>query len=369
MEPMPETKPMMPPPDLKAELQEWRMKFDVIYHESPDGIMILDPQSSEILDVNQTVFRVLGYCKEMLIGKTFSSLFPIEKNEANNQSATDVHIHGVAVAGQNFVRANGSICPMDLTYNMIPWHGEFAMMITLRDVTSRVEAEAAQTKLIEELDAFAHTVAHDLKAPLTTLLGASSTFDAFGADLSLEDQLGLIDIMTISGKKMRNIIDELLLLAEMRNKEIETYPLDMTKVIIEVEQRLSYTIDQTDTEIVAAKDWPTSIGYAPWVEEVWANYVSNAIKYGGSPPRIELGSTIEAQSVRFWVKDNGEGLTLAQQSKLFTPFTQLNVRTKGQGLGLSIVQRIVEKLSGTVGVESQVGQGSKFSFTLPRLQQ
>ena len=114
-------------------------------------------------------------------------------------------------------------------------------------------------------------------------------------------------------------------------------------------------------------DWPIASGYAPWIEEVWVNYVSNAIKYGGRPPHIELGATRQANdTIRFWVRDNGGGLTLEEQSRLFTAFTRLHqARAKGHGLGLSIVKRIIEKLGGTVGVESEIGAGSTFYFILP----
>ena len=99
---------------------------------------------------------------------------------------------------------------------------------------------------------------------------------------------------------------------------------------------------------------------------LWVSYLSNAIKYGGQPPRVELGATVQADGmVRFWVRDDGPGLTPEEQARLFIPFTRLDqVRAKGHGLGLSIARRIVEKLDGQVGVESEVGQGSVFSFTL-----
>jgi signal transduction histidine kinase len=111
------------------------------------------------------------------------------------------------------------------------------------------------------------------------------------------------------------------------------------------------------------------MGYAQWVEEVWANYISNAIKYGGTPPRIELGAEQQPDgSVRYWVHDNGVGLSQEAITQLFTAFTRLDkVRATGHGLGLSIVKRIVEKLNGTVDIQSEgaPGQGSIFSFTLP----
>ena len=119
----------------------------------------------------------------------------------------------------------------------------------------------------------------------------------------------------------------------------------------------------------APSEWPSAMGHAPWVEEVWVNYLSNAIKYGGSesePPRIELGAETQADGmIRFWVHDNGPGIAPEDQARLFTPFTRLDqARATGHGLGLSIVRRIAEKLGGQASVDSQVGQGSTFSFTL-----
>ncbi|KAA3663708.1 MAG: ATP-binding protein [Chloroflexi bacterium] len=140
----------------------------------------------------------------------------------------------------------------------------------------------------------------------------------------------------------------------------------MTACRLEAKARLLLMIEQHQAEIIVPFDLPTASGYAPWIEEVWVNYLSNGIKYGGQPARLECGANKLANgTIKYWVRDNGPGLTPEQQSKLFTPFTRLNsVNIEGHGLGLSIVQRIIEKLGGTVGVESQLGQGSLFFFTL-----
>jgi signal transduction histidine kinase len=97
------------------------------------------------------------------------------------------------------------------------------------------------------------------------------------------------------------------------------------------------------------------------------NYLSNALKYGGKPPRVELGADPPADTmVRFWVRDNGIGISAEERERLFTAFTRLDqARARGHGLGLSIVERIVARLGGAVSVESEVGKGSTFSFTLP----
>jgi signal transduction histidine kinase len=222
----------------------------------------------------------------------------------------------------------------------------------------------------EELDAFAHTVAHDLKNPLTALVGFGELLESRYNTLSVERIRSTLGIIAQNGRKMTNIINELLLLATVRKAgDVDMAPIDMARVVTDAQKRSADLARKYDTNIVAPDVWPAAWGYGPWVEEVWANYISNAIKYGGRPPNIELGATelTETDTICFWVRDNGNGLTPEEQARLFKPFTRLDqVQVKGHGLGLSIVRRIVEKLNGEVCVISEVGQGSTFSFTLPR---
>lgn len=222
----------------------------------------------------------------------------------------------------------------------------------------------------EELDAFAHTVAHDLQNPLSLIIGYASTLREGCGTMDDEDVELCSNSIVTASQKMSNIIEELLLLAGVRQKDVEPEPIiDMTDLVVQSRERLTTLIDRCQAEIVIPEEWPLALGYGPWVEEVWTNYISNAIKYGGDPPRVEVGATAyDNGQVQFWVRDNGAGLTPEEQARLFTPFTRLSeVKVKGHGLGLSIVRRIVEKLGGEVGVESDgvPGQGSIFSFTLP----
>ena len=126
-------------------------------------------------------------------------------------------------------------------------------------------------------------------------------------------------------------------------------------------------IEEYQPQITQPDAWPTAVGYAPWLEEVWTNYISNALKYGGQPPQVTIGATtLDNGMVQFWVQDNGNGIASKDQDKLFAEFSRIDTdRAKGHGLGLSIVKRIIQRLGGEVGVESQIGQGSKFYFTLP----
>jgi signal transduction histidine kinase len=188
------------------------------------------------------------------------------------------------------------------------------------------------------------------------------------ANMPIDELQRYLQIINQNGYKMSQIIDELLLLAGVRQMdEIDLQPLVMSNIVDEAQSRLSNIISKHKAEISLPAQWPGALGYGPWIEEVWVNYISNGIKYGGTPPRLRLGAkTMPDGSVCFWIQDNGPGLTAEDQAKLFTPFTRVgNTSANGHGLGLSIVQRIMNKLNGQAGVLSQVGRGSIFTFTLP----
>jgi signal transduction histidine kinase len=240
----------------------------------------------------------------------------------------------------------------------------FQDMMELRRLNAELQARN------EDLDAFAHTVAHDLQSPLGLMVGYAEILENDFRTLPAEELQIHLNTIAQSGRKMSNIIDALLLLAGVRKTSVEGEPLDMASIVAEAQQQLAHMIREYQPEIILPEKWPQALGYGPWVEEVWVNYLSNAIKHGGQPPRLEVGAATQPDgTVRFWVSDNGPGLTPEEQGRLFTPFTRLEqVRTKGYGLGLSIVRRIVEKLGGQVGVESEgvPGKGSVFSFTLPK---
>ena len=219
-----------------------------------------------------------------------------------------------------------------------------------------------------DLDAFAHTVAHDLRSPLSIQMGYAEALLYNRAQLGDEQLNDILRKIWDAGRRAVNIVDALLLLATVRKQsDIDSHPLDMARIVMEAERRVSALVKQYQGEIIEPKTWPIAAGYRPWVEEVWVNYLSNGLKYGGHPPRLELGAEATADGmVRFWVKDNGEGVAPDRQAVLFAEFTRLNeMRATGYGLGLSIVRRIIDKLGGQVGMENAPGSGSIFYFTLP----
>ena len=218
----------------------------------------------------------------------------------------------------------------------------------------------------KELEAFAHMVAHDLKDSLAVMVLTSNLILDI-PDLTRQELKEYLQQIGSTAYDMSRIINNLLLFAEVSKVEAPVELVDMTRVVENVQNRLSHMVKEYQGQINLPEVWPGAIGYAPWIEEVWANYLSNALKHGGHPPRVELGASVQPDGmVRFWARDNGPGIPIDDQARLFIPFSQIGrVCNTGHGLGLSIVLRIIEKLGGQVGVESEFGKGSLFFFTLP----
>ncbi len=260
----------------------------------------------------------------------------------------------------------------------------FEDLLRLQRMNEALEARNA------ELDAFAEMVSHDLKNPLAKIRGYAELLEMDMEEMTKEEVCHSLHIISKNVRTMDNIIQELLLLARIRDvDEVETGPLDMERILRSVRARLIDDIEKANATFISPDQWPVSRGHIAWVEQVWINYISNGLKYGGSPPRLEVGFSYEKptmtttccpeiiapsenaeeetpEEIYFWLRDNGAGLTPEAQERLFVPFERLDqMRVEGHGLGLSIVRRIVERLGGRVGIESEVGAGSLFWFTLP----
>ncbi len=218
----------------------------------------------------------------------------------------------------------------------------------------------------KELEDYAHTVAHNLKNPLSVIIVTSDAITDI-SDLTAKELQEYMQQIRSTAYEMNDTIDNLLLLSEVRKVDVPSEPIDMEKIVANVRKRLHYMFKEYNGTILTPKTWPVALGYTPWIEEVWMNYVSNALKYGGHPPIVRLGATLKSDGmISFWVLDNGYGIPAEVQNYLFSPFNQSTQNYRpGHGLGLSIVRHIVDKLGGKVGVESKAGKGSLFYFTLP----
>ncbi|MBW7885485.1 MAG: response regulator [Caldilineaceae bacterium] len=220
----------------------------------------------------------------------------------------------------------------------------------------------------EELDAFAHTVAHDLKTPLSLVTGFADMLRE-NIDMLHPDEINIyLNHIIENSMRMNHIIESLLMLAGVRGiSHVDVERVDMGQIVHEALRRVEFMLEEREAVVHVPTEWPAAVGYGPWLEEVWYNYVVNALKYGGNPPVLWLGAEASDDGeICFWVQDNGPGVA-DHGDKLFTPSlrSQRAEERKGYGLGLSIVKRIVERLHGRVGAKNASGGGSIFYFTLP----
>ena len=365
--------------DSRRDLREGEVRFRALFETMTEGValhrLVFDehgaPSDYVLTDANPAYEAHTGIRKEDAVGRRASELYG-----ADPAPYLDVFGH-VAVTGEP-ARMEAHFEPLRRHFRILvfsPARGEFATVF--EDVTAAREMEAdlaaSHAALLarnEELDAYAHTVAHDLKNPVSAILGFAEHLEQ-GADTVPESEWReSVEAITRSAQKMQTIIDALLLIGETRRTDVPAAPLDLRAIAGDCLGGLAHEVKRFGAEVLLPDAWPAAEGYAPWVEQVLTNYVSNALKYGGRPPRVELGATALGDGhVRVWVRDNGKGLTPEERAKTFAPFTRLSREdADGHGLGLSIVRRLVERMGGKVGVESDgaAGVGCTFSFTLPR---
>ena len=333
-----------------------------------EGMLVLDARG-RVADVNPAMLGILGETKA-LVGRLLRDVDP----------ALD---EAIAKAGDAPFRVGVGEDTRYFDLRVSPLSDRIGRssgcLVLLHDVTRRRQERAAlgranaalheaNTELKarnEELDAFGHTVAHDLKNSIQGVLGYAEILRDDGPDLDPDTQRVLAEDLVRSALKMGSIVNELLLLAGVREATVEPQPISMRPVVDEALARVRLSRGASGAEVSLPASWPCTLGHAPWVEEVWVNYLSNAAKYGG--PTVTLGAETTASGhTRFWVHDDGPGIPPEAQPHLFVPFSRVGTEVvDGHGLGLSIVRRIVERLDGECGVESAPGLGTRFWFALP----
>lgn len=223
---------------------------------------------------------------------------------------------------------------------------------------------------LESLDAFASSVSHDLLSPINNITGLAQLFLNNYAEGVDKRPLELVKMMLKSSEKMSCLIQNMLLFSRHVNTELATLELDMQKLVDEVIQEIR-TDPANSIAKITIKDLPSALCDETMIKQVWANFISNALKYSRkvAQPEIEIGSFLKDKHRVYYIRDNGTGFDMKQYAKLFDPYKRLhNSRDfHGSGIGLSIVKRIVERHGGKVWAESEPGKGATFYFSLKEI--
>lgn len=335
-----------------------------------EGVVMINTEGI-IVFVNQRIYKLTGYKEDEIIGQHLNIILP-----ENFSAMHDQHIKNYFKEprkrpmgyGTNLLakRKDGTIFPIEISLSHLDSLSGKLGVAFITDITLRKKAEDELKTRNKELDQYAHTVAHNINSLLSGIIGFSEILIAAWGEFTKETELSYLERIAQNGRKLNDVVKELLLFASLKKEDIEKTSVNMRNVIDNACKRFGFQTEEQSVHINIDENIHNCLGYAKWIEEVLYNFISNAIKYGGEPPIIDITSEkLENGYIKYSVADNGEGVPDELIPVLFEEDNALkNKMIKGNGLGLSIVKRIVEKLDGYVSVESEIKKGSIFSFFL-----
>jgi PAS domain S-box-containing protein len=335
------------------------------------AIFMLDP-TGLVATWNAGAERIKGYASNEIVGRHFSQFYPPEDVR---DGKPETELRTAAAEGRYEdegwrVRKDGSRFLANVVITAVSdGSGKLVGFAKVtRDVTERHRAEDALKLANRELEAFSYSVAHDLRAPLRGMNGfAQVLLNVYKDKLDAEGQDWLEEILS-NARKMGELIDALLSLAQVARSELRPEHVDVSAVARAAAAQIAAGEPGRTVEVVIQPDLTAEVD-ARLARTIFDNLLANAWKFTrGSPvARVEVGITGEYGLPAFFVRDNGAGFDMAFKDKLFKPFQRLHTvgEFPGTGVGLSTVQRIVQRHHGRIWAEGRVGEGATFYFTLP----
>ncbi|MFY4729181.1 hybrid sensor histidine kinase/response regulator [Nitrospira sp. BLG_2] len=325
---------------------------------------------------NDGAERLFGYQAKDIIGQPVTRLLFPDRMEEEEKILDRIRL-GERVEQQETVRRHKSGLAIDVSLTISPIMDATGTILGVssiaRDITERKQAERALRDANKELEAFSYSVSHDLRAPLRSINGfAKMLVEDFGPSLPQEAQRCL-NVIQKSAARMGELIDDLLEFSRLSRSAIDRQAVDTRRVIREAWLELRRQDPDRSVEL-NVDDLPKCLADRRLVKQVWVNLLSNAWKY--SRPRqeakIEIGWHEDEQqpgSVVYWIRDNGVGFDQQYVNKVFGVFQRLHRAEdfEGTGVGLALVQRIVQRHGGRVWAEGRLDEGATFYFTLERV--
>ncbi|GAB3666324.1 PAS domain S-box protein [Halopiger thermotolerans] len=313
--------------------------------------------------VNERAEELLGQSESELLGERLWDQFP----EAENDDAVRESFE-TAMETQEPTSYEHYYEPIDAWFEVTVYPSETGLSVYFRDVTERREYERKLEASNERLEQFASAASHDLQEPLRMVTSYLQLLEDRYADELDEDGEEFIEFAVDGAERMREMIDGLLEFSRVETQGEPFEPVELDEVLEDVRQDLSVCIEESGAEI-EAESLPRVEGDGNQLRQVFQNLLSNAIEHSGDePPQIEVSS--ERAPSGDWeisVSDDGVGIDPDDQERIFGVFERLygTGERDGNGIGLALCRRIVERHGGEIQVDSEPGEGATFSFTLP----
>ncbi len=324
--------------------------------------------------VNQKFIEKFGFNESEIIGKTSAEIGILDMDESIRVGEIIKEKGRLQNDYVKCIAKSGKIVHTISSIEMMEMNGEVFLVSFFVDITKVMQQQAIIEQNVQqleavnkELEAFSYSVSHDLRAPLRAIDGYSKILEEDFHSILDDDGKKMLAAVQYNAKKMGNLIDDLLAFAKLGKKDVQKKNIDMHALVNEVLSDLK-KITEYHAEIKVNILEPVT-GDPALIKQVIINLISNAIKYSSKKekPVVELSSEIKNKQIIYTIKDNGEGFDMKYADKLFGVFQRLhsNNEFEGTGVGLAIVQRIINKHGGTIQAEAELGKGAIFSFSLP----
>ena len=369
------------------ELDRSESQLRAVVDHAVDGLIAIDARGI-IRSFNPACERIFGWRAEEVVGKNIKTLMPEPYAREHDGYLSRYHATGqaqiIGSAGRELSakRKDGSIFPIDLSVSAFTIEGERHFSGIVRDITARKEAEHAlieHTKALErsnkELDDFAYIASHDLKEPLRGIHNHSRFLLEDNAEKLDAESTGRLNRLVYLSQRMERLVNDLLYFSRLGRQELAIQATDLNAVIADIEGTLESFLQERGAHIVVPARLPVITCDKPRVTELFRNLITNAVKYSDKADKtVEIGyldshPTAEGQVARhvLYVKDNGRGIDREFHQEIFRIFKRLQAgkdKEEGTGVGLTFVKKIVERHGGRIWLESELGTGTTFYFTL-----
>ncbi len=382
----------------QKEIAEHRERLRVTLSSIGDAVMATDPEG-RVTYLNPVAEHLTGWRTPEAAGRPLEEVFCIVDEDSRQIVESPVAkvlreggVVGLANHTVLLARDGRETAIDDSAAPIRNDQGEMlGVVLVFRDVTNRRETEkrsaaqnselgrmaeelrgsnAALQRANEDLQQFAFAASHDLQEPLRMIATYSRLLvDSYRGQLSEEAEL-CVNFISRGTARMRELLSDLLAYTQLNDQQADEAWVDLNAVLRKALENLSAAIDETGAVIDIGR-LPTVRGHEAHFLQLFQNLLGNAIKYrGADAPKIRIAAARDGRSWKLSVSDNGIGIAPEHHDRVFGVFKRLHgKKIPGTGIGLAICQRVVERYGGRIWIESALGQGATFHFTIPAVEE